>query len=183
VVRGQQWTSLATMAWLRMHGICVYLCVVPSLCGTEFHTQILCVRHVYHFFSSVIIIVTFCHHNVTPLWWYTVSVNSYMSKEFNVLNIFTFYVVSVHFMSHSIGLSCSAWRCFTGSWSDRLHEECLAAVNVFGVGVWVILKYRLIGLKIGRFKYATFCDTSCVQWLEETSFSTLIIFRFFFSLL
>ena len=102
------------------------------------------------------------------------------NSGFKGLNICALCVGNVRFMSQSIGLSCSAWRCFTRNWSDKLHEECVEAANMFSVGVWVILKFRLIGLKISHFKYAAFCDTNCVQCLEETSFSTLIILRFFF---
>jgi len=71
-------------------------------------------------------------------------------------------------MSHSIVLSCSAWKCCTGNWSDKLHEHCVEAINVFSVGVAVILKFRIDGLKVNCFKYSAFSDINCVQYLEET---------------
>jgi hypothetical protein len=72
---------------------------------------------------------------------------------------------------------------FTGNGSDNLHEKCVEAVSVFHVGVWVILEFRLIGLKINHSRYAAFCDTSYVQCHEGSSFSTLVILTFFLILL
>jgi hypothetical protein len=42
------------------------------------------------------------------------------------------------------------------------------AINVFSVGVAVILKFRIVGLKVNCFKYSAFSDINCVQYLEET---------------
>jgi len=56
--------GMAESAWnLTMFMFCAFIV-------TEYHTQILCVHHVYHLFSGVIISVTFCHHNITLLLQY-----------------------------------------------------------------------------------------------------------------
>jgi len=94
-IRGQQWTSQATMAWLRVHGIWLCSCFAPSLLLNITHRFYVSIMFIICFLvsSSVLpsatIILHCCYNTGRCIFW--------LVKGIQCLNICTFCVVNVHF--------------------------------------------------------------------------------------